>query len=186
MRRANPLHRGLSRAASKAAGVTIIELLVTLAVAAVLIALATPMFSDFVRKMRLRTSLGDMSADLALARSESIRRNSRVLVCPRASAASTACAAVVSSTTWMNGWLVCYDTDANGACDTGTSTNPNPVRVRAAPASPLSLAGPASTVIFFPVGSANGAATFTMTIAGSSSWRSVSVAPSGSLTSSSH
>ena len=165
-------------------GFTLIEVLVVVSLAAVLLALAAPQFGNFVRSMRLSTSMSELGSDLLLARSESIRRNARVLVCPRASATSSACAATVAASTWMNGWLVCHDLDADGACDAGTATDPNPIRVRSQPPSPLSLAGPDATVTFFPMGNASGAATFTMSAAGTTSTRSVTVAPAGGLTSS--
>ena len=109
-----------------------------------------------------------------------IRRNARVLVCPRSSTTSTDCATVVAAATWMNGWLVCHDTNNDGACDTSSATDPNPIRIRSAPASPLVLTGPAASVIFLPVGSAAATATFSMT-GGTSTTRNIILAPSGSV-----
>jgi type IV fimbrial biogenesis protein FimT len=167
----------------KARGVTIIELLVVLTVLAVTVTLGAPSFVDFVRNMRLASVMSDLNADLLLARSESIRRNNRVLLCPRSTTTSTVCAAAVVAATWMNGWLVCYDADADGACDATSATDPNPIRVRNGPSAPLSLTGPAAVVTFFPIGSASGAATFTGT-GGTSTTRTLTLAPSGSITSS--
>lgn len=167
----------------RVAGFTIIELLVVMAVAAVFLSLAAPGFADFVLRMRLGSSMSDLKSDLLLARSEAIRRNSRVVVCPRSSATSSACAASVAATTWMNGWLVCYDADGDGACDAASASDPNPVRIRTAPSEPLSLEGPAAAVTFFPVGNASSAASFSMS-AGTSSSRSATVAPSGAVSSS--
>ena len=175
--------RARRRDTRRQGGVTAIELLIAVAVLAVLVSLGAPSYRDFQTRMRLASSMSDLGSDLLLARSDSIRRNSRMLVCPRASASATTCATSVTGETWMNGWLVCYDTDADGACDTGSASDPNPVRVRGSPTSPLTLTGPAATVIFFPVGSANGTSTFTMT-GGTSASRSTKVAPSGAVTSS--
>lgn len=171
-------------AARAAAGFSLIELLIGVALLAVLAAAGLPEFSRFVRDVKLSGVSSDLRADLQFARSESIRRNARVLVCPRSTSASLICATTVTAATWANGWLVCYDVDANGVCDTAPAdgSDPNPTRVRAAVATPLSLSGPTATVTYFPAGSANGAATFTMT-AGTSVTRTLSVAPSGSLTS---
>lgn len=174
-----PRRLGLERAG----GFTIIELLVVVMVMAILVTLGAPSFADFMRSTRLTSSMSDLHSDLLLARSESIRRNSRVLLCARSSATSSICATTVTAATWMNGWLVCYDLDADGSCDASSSSDPNPVRVRSGPSSPLSLTGPAAAVIFFPVGNASGAATFTVTAGGSAS-RSISLAPSGSVKSS--
>lgn len=167
----------------KASGVTLIEVLVVLTVLAVVVTLGAPSFVDFVRNMRMASSMSDLNTDLLLARSESIRRNSRVLLCPRSSTTSTICATVVVAATWMNGWLVCYDADADGVCDATSATDPNPVRVRKGPSAPLSLTGPAAVVTFFPVGSASAAATFTIS-GGTAATRTITLAASGSITSS--
>ena len=83
----------------------------------------------------------------------------------------------------MNGWLVCFDANADGACDATSTADPNPVRTHAALAAPLALTGPAAAVTFLPVGSALAAATFSMT--GSTTvtvTRTATVALSGSVT----
>ena len=163
-------------------GFNLVELMITLTVLSVLVATGLPEFSKFVKDIKLGGIASDLRADVQYARSESIRRNARVLVCPRASATATTCATTVTATTWSNGWLVCYDVDANGACDTSSATDPNPTRVRSAIVTPLVLNGPAATLIFFPTGSASASTTFTMT-GGTTTTRTLNVAPSGSLTS---
>lgn len=171
-----------SHAQRPAYGFTLIEIMVAIGIVAVLASVGLPEFTVFLRNTRLAGVASDLRSDMQLARSESIRRNARVLVCPRSSATATTCATTVAAATWMNGWLVCHDTDNNGACDAATSSDPNPVRTRGAPSAPLSLSGPAASVIFLPIGNANAAATFTFT-GGTTVTRTLSVAPSGSLTS---
>jgi type IV fimbrial biogenesis protein FimT len=170
-------------ARNRSAGLTLIELMIGVGLAAVIATLALPSMGEFVRNIRLASGMSQLYSDLLLARSESIRRNGRVLVCPRASQTSTDCATVIAADTWMNGWLVCYDTDADAACDASTAADPNPVRVRSALSTPLSLNGPAALVAFFPIGNANAAATFTMS-GGTSTTRMTTVAPSGAVASS--
>lgn len=175
----------MRRAAARAAGgFSLIELLAGVAVLGVLAAAGLPEFSRFVRDVKLGGIASDLRGDLQFARSESIRRNARVLVCPRSTTTSLVCASPVTAAIWANGWLVCYDVNADGVCDTAPVdlSDPNPTRVRAGVATPLSLTGPAAAVTYFPSGSANGAATFTMT-ASTSVTRTLVVAPSGSLTS---
>ena len=166
---------------SRAGGFTVIELLVVVAIAAIFIALGVPSFTDFIRQTRLSSAMNDLSADLFLARSEAIKRNSRVLVCARATATATTCSTTPAAGTWMNGWLVCFDADSNGVCDATSAADPNPIKTHAALVSPLLLSGPAAAVIFLPVGSAFTTATFTMT--GSTTvTRTATVALSGSVT----
>jgi type IV fimbrial biogenesis protein FimT len=166
-------------------GFTMIELMVAVAVLGVLASAGMPQFAKFLRDQRIKNMASDLRSDMQLARSESIRRNARVLVCPRSSASATTCATTVTATTWGNGWLVCHDTDSNGACDTSTATDPNPTRVRKGPTSPMTLSGPAATVTFLPTGAASASATFTMTSTGTSATRTLTVAPSGSVSSTS-
>lgn len=59
-------------------GFTLVELLVAIAVAAVLITCALPAFTDFIDSQRLRAAAQEVAADLRYARSEAIRRHAAV------------------------------------------------------------------------------------------------------------
>src|SRR4051812_42476202 len=96
-------------------GLTIFELVVSMAVAAILAALALPSFAEFVDDQRLRGVATELMSDLNLARGEAIKRNARVLVCPKAGKSDNFCAANLKN--WKQGWVVCYDVDADGKCD---------------------------------------------------------------------
>lgn len=82
-------------------GFTLIELLVTLSVAAVLLGIAMPSFSSFVKNSRLATEADTMVAALNLARSEAVKSDVTVDVC--ASSDGATCAA---SGSWAQGWIV--------------------------------------------------------------------------------
>lgn len=138
-------------------GVTAIELLVTVAIAAVLAALAVPSFTDYIARTRLTSMMWLLLGDLNTARAEAIKRNARVLVCARATGGTC-----TTGTNWSNGWIVCFDMDSNGTCDANTATNPNPIRMQSALTPALLLTGPATAVRFNATGSANAAATFSM------------------------
>lgn len=58
--------------AKRSTGFTLVEAMVTVAVLGILLAVAIPNFSDFVRKKRLEGVAKEFVADLALARSEVI------------------------------------------------------------------------------------------------------------------
>jgi type IV fimbrial biogenesis protein FimT len=164
----------------RARGMTLIELLTALAIVAIFATLGTPSFIDFMKQIRLSAKMNELSSDLYLARSESIKRNSRVLVCSRASASSKSCATAPAAGTWMNGWLVCYDANADGVCDATSASDPNPIRTHEALSAPISLSGPAAAVVFLPVGNAVAPATFTMT-GSTSTTRTASVTAAGSI-----
>lgn len=61
-------------------GFTIVELMVTLAVAAVLMGMAVPAFNDFVSQRRMASRSNDFLLAITYARSEAIRRNTVVSV----------------------------------------------------------------------------------------------------------
>lgn len=109
-------------------GFTMIELLVTIGIAGILMALAAPSFTTFIQNTRLSSTTQLLISDLNQARSEAIKRNVHVLVCTPNNA-QTDCAA---STNWQTGWLVCAEGAVAGQCAAGTAANPNPVRVRPA------------------------------------------------------
>ena len=138
-------------------GVTMIELMIVVAIAASMAAIAAPSFSDFINNTRLTSTMTQLTGDLNRARSEAIKRNSWVLVCARST--NTACGA-----NWANGWLVCQDSEPNGACDAGTAANPNPITVHQPLNANLTLAGSAASVRFNPSGTQGtvGAATLTL------------------------
>ena len=68
-------------------GFTLVELMVTVAVAAILISVAVPSFRNMIISNRLSTISSDLADVMSLARSESIKRNRPITFC-RASAAN--------------------------------------------------------------------------------------------------
>ncbi|MEE7548711.1 prepilin-type N-terminal cleavage/methylation domain-containing protein [Xanthomonas sp. Kuri4-1] len=65
-----------------AGGFTLIELMVAVAVLAITLALAIPSFTSVVNGNRLLAQSNELVASLQLARSEAIRRNAKVVLCP--------------------------------------------------------------------------------------------------------
>lgn len=80
-------------------GFTLVELMVVLALMAILAALVVPSFNDMTLSSKLRTQVNDLAAGVALARSEAIKRNQQVSLC--ASSNGTSCTG-----TWGQGWIV--------------------------------------------------------------------------------
>ena len=93
-------------------GFTLIELMVAIAVLAIMLAIGLPSFQGSLRSNRVATSTNDMLAALSLARTEAIRNTRGSAVC--ASADGLAC-----DGEWDQGWLVFSDTDRNGALNAG-------------------------------------------------------------------
>ena len=99
-------------------GFTLVEMLVVLAVGAILLAIASPGYAFLVNSSRLATVTNDFVTALQLARSEAIKRSTRVTVCKSSHpmAASPACHTAAS---WQQGWLVFVDGGVRGAIDAG-------------------------------------------------------------------
>jgi type IV fimbrial biogenesis protein FimT len=160
-------------------GFTAFELLIAVAVSAILAAVAAPSLRDFGNETRLRSVSAQLLADLNFARLEAIKRNARVLVCAKAAGSNTCAAA----NNWQNGWIVCYDADSNDACDATSTSDPNPMKVTGALASTVLLTASSNFIRFNPVGSANGATA--LTLKGSwtgTSTRTASIAATGYIT----
>ncbi len=84
-----------------------IELMVALAVLAIIIAVGLPQMSVFFKGGRMVTIPNDLLAGLHIARSEAIKRNGRVTMCKSADAgATTPICATGNATDWDNGWFV--------------------------------------------------------------------------------
>lgn len=65
---------------AKEAGLTLVELLITIAILGILASLAVPSFREFIAGQRIRTATFDIMAMYTLARSEAIKRNVNVNV----------------------------------------------------------------------------------------------------------
>ena len=72
---------------------SIIELMVVLAIAAILIAIAVPNFKPTIDRQKITTASGDLYAALGLTRAEAIRRGARVDL-------------NAISGNWENGWTI--------------------------------------------------------------------------------
>ena len=93
-------------------GLTLVELMITLAITSILITGVAPSFSASVKNTRLATQLNELHTSFNLARSEAINRNSSITVCR--SATSTSCTG-----DWQDGWIVFVDDDSDGGVDVG-------------------------------------------------------------------
>lgn len=94
-------------------GFTLIELMVTVAVLAILSALALPNMARFVANARASAIVNEYMAAINLARSEAVRLGTRVTICA-ASAVGT-CAA--GGNNWQPGFIVFTDAGVAGAVD---------------------------------------------------------------------
>lgn len=137
-------------------GVTLIEVLTTMAIVIVLAVVATAPFGQVLGAMRMRSATSDVISDLVLARSEALKRGQLVSVTP-------------VSSSWLNGWQVVVDSSGEvlgnrGPLGKGVNFTVNPANVTFDASGRLSAA---SAVVRFGLTS------------GSVSARCVSIDPSG-------
>lgn len=81
------------RGRSTVRGFTLIEAMVTVAMIAVLLAIAAPSLSGFLASQRVRSGSFDVYASLVYARSEAIKRHANVSL-------------VAPTTDWSTGWTI--------------------------------------------------------------------------------
>ncbi len=81
-------------------GFTLIELIVTVAIAGIVMAFAVPNMSQFVKNERLTSYSNNLIADLMFARSEAVKQNLQTVLC--ASSNGTNC----TNTGFEDGWIV--------------------------------------------------------------------------------
>src|SRR5215813_4578463 len=103
-------------------GFTLIEMMVTIGVAAILVGLGVPAFLTTIQDVRMTTSANDLLISAQLARSESIKRHLPVTVCH--SANPNADPPSCGGDGWQDGWVAFVDgsdanPDPNGAVDAG-------------------------------------------------------------------
>ena len=102
-----------------ARGFSLVELLTTMSVLAVMLTIAAPGLSSLVAANALSSAQGELASAIVLARGEALKR---------ATAVGVAAVAPVHGAEFSGGWVVFVDANANGVYDVGE------IVVRAQPA----------------------------------------------------
>lgn len=139
-----------------AKGFTIVELMITLAVAAVLLAIAIPSFREVTLNNQRAAKTNEFVTALNYARGQALALRNPVIIC-RTSDSNAATPTCGSGNGWEEGWIIAEDRDADGDIDANDIANqdidgdgrddlgPNPMRRHGPLASSSELAKAANT-----------------------------------------
>ena len=95
-------------------GFTLMELMITVAIMAIVLAVGIPGFQALLRENRLAAQTNAFLTALNLARSEAIKRGRRVTLCKSADGATCA-----TDGGYQQGWIVFVDPNDNAVVDGG-------------------------------------------------------------------
>lgn len=105
------------------AGFTLIELMITLVIMAVVITIGIPSLSNYVAAQRVRTTASDLVADIAFARAEAIKESRQAIMEPLDGPH-------IGPNKWTNGWRICVDLDRGSDPNREWDCNSSNVEVR--------------------------------------------------------
>lgn len=106
-------------------GLTLIELVVAVAIFAVLASLAAPNLKSFMRSNRLTSATNDLASSLNIVRSEAVKRSTSIKLCI-SDATQSDCN--TGSSNWEDGWIAFVDTNDSDTVNSGETV----LRVNAA------------------------------------------------------
>lgn len=109
-----------SNSGARQSGVTLIEMMITLVILGVIVALVVPGFDTLIRNNRLYSQVNDLHLSLMRARAEAMSRVQRVTVCA-ADISDPNNPACDTGGKWEEGWIVFVEehTTQNATVDTG-------------------------------------------------------------------
>jgi len=118
-------------------GFTLIELIITLAILAILTTLSIPSFTDVIRNNRVTSEADRLMATIRLARSEAIKRNQTATICR--SANGSTCGGTTN--VYEQGWLLYNDvSDLTFAGNANYNASEDPlIRIGEAAATDITL-----------------------------------------------
>jgi type IV fimbrial biogenesis protein FimT len=126
-------------------GFTLVELLVVLAVVAILMAVAVPNLSDMATASRLNGISDRWTASAQIARSEAMKRNRPVTLC--ASTDGSTCATAGGAKVWSSGWLMGHTVAGTWTVLEQQPSTPNGYRLEV-----VNGADPVYALVFQPSG----------------------------------
>ena len=93
-------------------GFTLVELIVTVAMAGILLSLGIPSFSELIDNSRMTSLTNDLISEIYVTRSEAVKRGQAVTICSSNDQATCA-----NSNNWKTGWIIFTDSGTPGVVD---------------------------------------------------------------------
>ena len=100
---------------NRMSGFTLVEIMISIAVVAILLTIGIPSFRYVTNSNRIAGEINGLLGDMQYARAEAVKEGRPVTVCVSADGAT--CAGV---NTWQSGWIVFSDVNGNAAVDAAT------------------------------------------------------------------
>ncbi|MGH1373241.1 MAG: GspH/FimT family pseudopilin [Cellvibrionaceae bacterium] len=94
-------------------GFTLVELLITVAIISITLAMAVPNFTSLVNSNAIASQTNHFSSAIGAARSEAITRNTSVIMCKRNNLSCS------NGAQWESGWIIFADNDGDDTLDSG-------------------------------------------------------------------
>jgi type IV fimbrial biogenesis protein FimT len=95
-------------------GFTLIEMMMVLAISAILLTVAVPSFVSMTKNNKLTSHVNTLVSHVHFARSEASKRGTRIILCRTADATASSPTCGGTAHTWSNGWLVFALGDTTG------------------------------------------------------------------------
>lgn len=133
-------------------GLTAIELMVTLAILAILIGIAAPSMSRFVVQWRLSNTVNAVTGSLRTARTEAIARARPVVVCQLRAGTAVECEIGSGGNDFAAGWIVFAKNNRGADFAYSESTDEVLLRQDALPGIAKIALGKAGRFVFLPNG----------------------------------
>lgn len=104
-------------------GYTIVEMMITVGIFAIVATMAYPQYQDLVNRNTVDKLRDDLYVDLVLARSEALSRNRSITVCSSDNPMAFNPVCTNGANDWNTGWLIFTDTDGDQAMDAAQDVN---------------------------------------------------------------
>ena len=106
-------------------GFTLLEVMVVVAIVAILTTLAAPSFVALIQSNSVSSNVNAFIADVRYARSEAVRRGGAVIMCrsDAPEAAAPVCNTTAGTNGWATGWIIFEDRDGSLNYSAGTDAS---------------------------------------------------------------